>query len=329
MSRLRARVVGLGTYSPERVLTNQDLERFLDTSDEWIVTRTGIRERHLAGDDETTATMAAAAARAALADAGLEPDAIDYVVLATNTPDNIFPAVAARVQDALGIPAAGGFDLQAGCTGLIYGLDVAAALIESGRIRRALVVGSDKLSSIVDYTDRKTAVLFGDGAGALVLEGQTGEYGLLGSFVRLDGKGADLISIPAGGSRLPASTRTVEERLHYIRMDGNETFRFAVRAMPQAVEQALERAGLPLSALDLLVPHQANSRIIEAAMRHFALEPEKVVMNIDRYGNTSVASIPLALADARAQGRLVPGRVVALAGFGAGLTWGANIIRWG
>jgi 3-oxoacyl-[acyl-carrier-protein] synthase-3 len=323
---------GLGTYVPERVLTNRELEQFLDTSDEWIATRTGIRERHIAAPDETASTMGAEAAARALADAGLDRDAIDFVVCATNTGDMVFPCTAGQIWSRLGGAPRPAVDIQAGCTGFVYALELARALLVAGPYRHILVVGTDVLSRIVDWEDRSTAILFGDAAGALVLSAEDpgqGDAGILGSYLNCDGAGGPLLSIPAGGSLLPASTETVARRQHYLKMSGNDVFKFAVRAVPEAVEQALAAAGLTLADLDLLVPHQANLRIIEAAVRRFGLRPDQVVINVDRYGNTSVASIPLALAEARAQNRLAAGTVVALVAFGAGLSWGATVLRWG
>lgn len=326
----RAVVTGLGIYVPEQVLTNHDLERMMDTSDEWIVSRTGIRQRHVAAPDEATSHMAAKASQAALNDAGLTPADIDFIIVATNTSDMVFPSTAARVQHQLTDRPVPGVDLQAGCTGWIYGLEMASALIQAGTFRRILVIGADKLTAITDYQDRKTAVLFGDAAGAVVLEGRDGgPYGILASYLQADGSGGDLLSLPAGGSLAPASLETVSTRQHFLKMNGNELFRFAVKAMPEAVEEGLKRAGLTVADMNLLVPHQANQRIIDAAMRRFELDADRVMVNIDRYGNTSVATIPVALAEARAAGRLNAGDIVVLVAFGAGLTWGSNVIRWG
>ncbi len=327
----RAVLVGLGTYVPERILSNHDLERMMDTNDEWIVSRTGIRERHLAREDEATSDMAFMASERALADAGVKAEEIDFIYVATNTPDTLFPSTAARLQARLSDTPIPGVDVQAGCTGWIYAIAMAASMIEAGLYRRILVVASDKLSSITDYEDRSTAVLFGDGAGAVVLEARSDapKHGVLSTYLNADGRGAELLALPAGGSRWPASKDTVDSRLHFLKMSGNDVFRFAVKAMPDAVEQGLARAGLTVADMDLLVPHQANQRIIDAAMRQFGLDETKVVKNIERYGNTSVASIPLALDEVRAEGRLQDGHVVVLAAFGAGLTWGATVIRWG
>ncbi|WP_207711635.1 beta-ketoacyl-ACP synthase III [Sulfobacillus harzensis] len=326
----RAVMTGLGTYVPERILSNHDLERMVDTNDEWIVSRTGIRERRMARNDEATSDMAVHAAERALDDAGLSADDLDFILMATNTPDTVFPSTAARLQARLSERPIAGVDLQAGCTGWVYGLAMAASMIEAGVYRRILVVASDKLSSITDYEDRSTAVLFGDGAGAVVLEAmEDSPYGILSSYLNADGRGADLLALPAGGSRWPASKDTVDSRLHFLKMSGNEVFRFAVKAMPDAVEQGLARAGLTVQDIDLLIPHQANQRIIEAAMRHFDLPSSKVIQNIERYGNTSVASIPLAMDEARQEGRLQNGSLMVLAAFGAGLTWGSVVARWG
>ncbi len=327
---IQAVVSGLGTYAPSKVLTNHDLERIVDTNDEWILTRTGIRERHIAAPEETTTDMALRASKLALAEAELKADQLDFIIVATNTPDTLFPSTAARLQARLSSSPIPGFDLQAGCTGLIYALAMGSTLIQNGTYRRILLVGADKLSSITDYQDRTTAVLFGDAAGAMVLEAKTDtDKGVLASYLKADGRGGDLLSLPAGGSRLPASEETVRDRQHFLKMNGNETFRFAVKAMPEAVEEGLRAAGLTVDAMDLLVPHQANLRIIDAAVRRFNLDPDRVVVNIDRYGNTSVATIPLALDDARREGRLKDGNIVVLVAFGAGLTWGSNVIRWG
>ncbi|MBC7228030.1 MAG: ketoacyl-ACP synthase III [Thermoflexales bacterium] len=324
----RAHIVGWGKYVPQRVLTNDDLSRMVDTSDEWIVTRTGIRERRIAADGETTATMAVQAARRALEVAGIGPEQVDLIIVATATPDYFFPATACLVQDALGASRAAAFDLAAGCTGFVYALGVAAAMVESGAIRTALVVGSETLSRITDWTDRNTCVLFGDGAGAVVLRAGPDDGGILATVLGADGSGKDLLVLPAGGSRHPASHQTVAERMHFIKMQGRDVFRFAVRVVPTATRQVLERAGLTLDDVALFIPHQANGRIIESAVRDLKLPPERVYNNLDRYGNTSAASIPIALCEAVEEGRLRPGDVVVCVGFGAGLTWGATVLRW-
>ena len=323
-----AHVVGWGKYVPRRVVTNDDLSHMVDTSDEWIGTRTGIRERRLAEDGETTSQMAVQAARQALDVAALNPVQLDLIIVATVTPDYPFPATACLVQDALGASHAAAFDLSAGCSGFIYGLSVAAHLLSAGVYRTALVIGAETLSRITDWTDRDTCVLFGDGAGAAVLQAGETEGGVLATVLGADGSGGDLLRVPAGGSQMPASHRTVTEGLHFIQMKGREVFRFAVRAIPAATREVLEEAGLSLADLDLLVPHQANQRIIEAATRALKLSPEEVYSNLERYGNTSAASIPIALSEAVEEGLIQPGGLVVCVGFGAGLTWGAAAIRW-
>ncbi len=325
---MRAHVVGWGKYVPDRVLTNDDLARMVDTSDEWIVTRTGIRQRRIAEEGETTATMAVQAARQALEGAGVSPGQVDVIIVATATPDYLFPSTACLVQDALGATRAAAFDLAAGCTGFVYALAVAVAMVEAGAVRTALVIGSETLSRITDWTDRNTCVLFGDGAGAVVLQGGPDDGGVLSAVLSADGSGADLLMLPAGGSRLPASHHTVSERLHFIKMQGRDVFRFAVRVIPTATREVLRRAGLSPDDITLLIPHQANGRIIESAMKDLKLPPEKVYNNLERYGNTSAASIPVALCEAVEEGRLGPGDIVICVGFGAGLTWGAVAIRW-
>ncbi|MGD8996716.1 MAG: beta-ketoacyl-ACP synthase III [Anaerolineae bacterium] len=327
-----AHIVGWGSYIPERVLTNDDLSRMVDTSDEWILTRTGISERHIAGDGETTSSMATEAAWAALEAAGLSPAQLDLIIVATATPDYAFPATACLVQDALGANNAAAFDLSAGCTGFIYALAVAADMVAAkdgpGKTAAALVIGSETLSRITDWTDRATCVLFGDGAGAVLLRADDTQGGVLSTVLGSDGSGGDLLYLPAGGSAEPSSHRTVSERLHYLKMRGREVFRFAVRAMPHATRRALEEAGLDAADLDLLVPHQANRRILEAAGKALDLSPDRIYSNVDRYGNTSAASIPIALCEAVEAGLIQRDDVVVCVGFGAGLTWGATALRW-
>lgn len=324
----RAHIVGWGKYVPSRILTNDDLSRMVDTSDEWIVTRTGIRERHLAEGRETTATMAVQAACRALDGAGIGPEKVDLIIVATATPDYLFPATACLVQDALGAARAGAFDLAAGCTGFVYALGVAAAMIESGAVQTALVIGAETLSRITDWTDRNTCVLFGDGAGAVLLQAGPEGGGVLATVLGADGSGAELLMLPAGGSRHPASHRTVSERLHFIKMQGRDVFKFAVRVIPTATREVLHRSGLSIDDVALLIPHQANGRIIESSVRELKIPPEKVYNNLERYGNTSAASIPIALCEAVEEGRLKMGDLVICVGFGAGLTWGAVALRW-
>jgi 3-oxoacyl-[acyl-carrier-protein] synthase-3 len=323
-----AHVVGWGKSVPPRVLTNDDLAQMVDTSDEWIRSRTGIAERHVVVDGETTSSMALQAAWQALAVAGLKPTQLELIIVATVTPDYAFPATACLVQDGLGATRAAAFDLSAGCTGFIYGLSVAANLISSGAYENALVIGAETLSRIIDWSDRATCVLFGDGAGAVVLQANGADGGVLSTILGSDGSGGDLLCLPAGGSIAPTSHVTVDEGLHYLKMDGRQVYRFAVRAMPTATRQVLERAGLALSDVKLVIPHQANQRIIEASTRSLGLGSGAVYSNLDRYGNTSAASIPIALCEAAEEGRIAQNDLVVCVGFGAGLTWGAAAVRW-
>mgnify|MGYP005840963765 FL=1 len=324
-----AHIVGWGMAVPQRVVTNHELAQFVDTSDEWIVTRTGIRERRVAGPQESTATLSIAAAEEALAVAGIAPREVDLILAATVTPEHLFPSTACLVQDALGASKAGAFDLLAGCSGFIYGLHLAAAAIRSGTHQVALVIGAETLSRIVNWRDRNTCVLFGDGAGAVVLKGSETPGGVLASMIRADGSGGELLILPAGGSRIPFSEAALRDGCHFVRMNGREVFRFATRVMEKATREVVEQAGLRLSDVDLIIPHQANIRIIEAAARGLGLPMERFFVNIDRYGNTSSASIPIALCEAVQQGRLKPGDTVAMVAFGAGLTWAAAVVRWG
>jgi 3-oxoacyl-[acyl-carrier-protein] synthase-3 len=325
---LHAHVVGWGKYLPRQVLTNDELARRVDTSDEWIRTRTGIRERRLAAEDETTASMAVHAGRQALEAARINPAQLDLIVVATATPDYLFPATACLVQDALGARRAAAFDLSAGCSGFIYALSVVAHLLSNGAYQTGLVIGAETLSRITDWTDRATCVLFGDGAGAVVLQAGENEGGVLESVLWADGSGAELLRLPAGGSHTPASHHSVADGLHTIEMKGREVFRFAVKALPAATREVLKKARLSLTDVDLLIPHQANQRIVDAATRDLGLPAEAVFSNLERYGNTSAASVPIALCEAADDGRIQPGDLVVCVGFGAGLTWGATAIRW-
>lgn len=325
---LYAHVVGWGKYVPRHVLTNDELARTVDTTDEWIRERTGIGQRHLAEDDETTASMAIQAARQALDVARLNPARLDLIIVATATPDHVFPATACLIQDALGASHAAAFDLSAGCSGFVYGLSVAANLLTAGAYQTALVIGAETLSRIVNWTDRNTCVLFGDGAGAVILQVGENEGGVLASVLGADGSGGDLLRLPAGGSKIPTSHRSVTDGLHFIEMEGRQVFRFAVRTMPAATREVLAKVGLSPTDLDLLIPHQANQRIIEAAAKSLELSAETVYSNLERHGNTSAASIPIALCEAVEEGRIQPGNLVVAVGFGAGLTWGAAAIRW-
>ena len=325
----RAYIAGLGMYVPDTVVTNQDLSRTLDTSDEWIRSRTGIAERRVARPEETTASMAIAAANQALRSAGVAPDEVDLVLVATATPDHPFPATASLVQAGIGAGRAGACDLNAACSGFVYALSLADGCIRAGLQRTVLVIGAETFSRIVDWNDRATCVLFGDGAGAVVLRATDREFGLLAATAGSDGSRADLLLVPAGGSRLPASSDTIQERLHMVRMDGREIFRFAVAALPRMTAEVVAAAGWTLADVDLFVAHQANVRIIQSAARTLGLPEEKVYLNVHRYGNTSAASIPIALCEAVEEGRLAEGDRVVLAGFGSGLSWAACALRWG
>lgn len=324
---LRTGISGLGISIPEKVLTNRDLEKMIETTDEWIRTRTGIVERRIVEEGQTTLDLCIEAAGNALVSAGVQPEDLDLIIVATVTPDMIFPATACLLQDRLGANKAAAFDLEAGCSGFVYALVTGAQFISTGAYKKVLVVGAETLSKITDWEDRNTCVLFGDGAGACVLE-PVEKGGILGFDLGSDGAGGKFLDLPAGGSRLPASEDTVAQRLHYIRMDGNQVFKFAVKAMGKAALKALEMAGLSNEDIDLFIPHQANKRIIDAAGRKLGLPEEKVYMNLERYGNTSGASIPLALYEALNEGKVKKGDIIVLSGFGAGLSWAAAVLEW-
>jgi 3-oxoacyl-[acyl-carrier-protein] synthase-3 len=320
---------GLATHVPPKLLTNFDLEKMVDTSDEWILQRTGIRERHIVEAGVATSDLAVPASLGAIQEAGLTPNDIGFIVVGTTTPDTIFPSTACVLQSKIGATRAWGFDLGAACSGFTYALTVGWQLVATGAVEHALVVGADVMSSIIDYTDRATCVLFGDGAGAVVLSpAQPGEGAFIDFWNEIDGTGGPALCMPAGGSRLPASHETVEQRLHYVKQDGQAVFKFAVKKSEDLTERLLARNGLTGHDIDLFVSHQANRRIIEATAHRLGLSPEKVVINLERYGNTTAGTIPLALADARAAGRLQPGMLVLLASVGAGFTAGALLVRW-
>ncbi len=323
-----AHITGWGTSVPEKVLTNDDLAQMVDTSDEWIVSRTGIRQRYVVGEGESAASLGAEAALEAMEVAGINPSDVDLIIVSTSSPEHVFPSTASLIQDRIGATKAGAFDLSAACTGFIFAMNMAAQAITSGSIDIALVLGAEALTRFVNWEDRGTCILFGDGAGAFVLQPSDEPGGLLSSVMRSDGSGGDLLSVPAGGSKLPASSQTIEDGLHFIQMNGREVFRFATRVMKQATEEAVEQAGMVLDEVDWVIPHQANQRIIETAARRLKMPMEKVVVNLDRYGNTSTASIPLATVEAIRDGRIKPGDQIVFVGFGAGLTWGAVAARW-
>jgi 3-oxoacyl-[acyl-carrier-protein] synthase-3 len=325
----RAVIIGTGSALPDRVLPNSELEKMVDTSDEWIASRTGIRERRVASESESMSTFAVAAGREALRAAQVDAGDIDLLICASVTPDMPIPSTACIIQDRLGARRAAAFDLAAGCSGFLYGLSVAERFIASPQYEHVLLIGAEVLSKYVDWTDRTTCVLFGDGAGAAVLRAGAPPYGVLSCTLRADGSLADYIQVPAGGTREPASERTIAERRHYIKMKGNETFKMAVRSMEDSARQALEMAGLTTTDINLFVPHQANRRIIDAIGTRLGLREDQVHVNIERVGNTAAASIPVALDEAVKQGRLKRGDVVLFAAFGTGLTWGAAVCRWG
>jgi len=323
-----AHITGWGIAVPERVMTNQDIAKMVDTTDEWIQERTGIKERRIAGEGETTASLATQASLRALEAANLLPRDLDLIICSTSSPEHIFPATACLVQDRLGAADAGAFDLSAACSGFLFAMNMAAQAIRSGSIKNALVIGAETLSRIVNWEDRSTCILFGDGAGAFVMQASDAPGGVLSGVMHSDGSGGDLLSLPAGGSKIPASLESVQAGLHFVQMNGREVYRFATRVMASATREALEAAGLTVDDLQLVIPHQANKRIIEAAARSLDIQMDRVVMNLDRYGNTSTASIPLATVEAVQQGRLKAGDKVVFVGFGGGLTWGAMAIQW-
>lgn len=323
-----AGILGVGMAVPQRILTNADLERMVETSDEWIVTRTGIRERRIAGPEDTPSTLGAAAAREALAGAGITPEELDLIICATTTGDYLFPATACLIQRELGARRAAAFDLSAACAGFVFALDAASAYVRIGRCRYALVVGADTLTRFVNWEDRSTCVLFGDGAAAVVVGPCDAGEGILATALGTDGAGAEQIYIPAGGSRHPVDCAVLAQKLNTIAMRGGEVFKFAVKIMGEAAIEALSAAGLPAEQVDLFIPHQANIRIIDAAAKRMGLPPDRVFVNVDRYGNTSAASIGIALKEALDGGLIHRGSLLVFVGFGAGLTWGASVVRW-
>lgn len=323
----KAGILGVGSYLPEKIISNFDLEKIMDTSDEWIRTRTGIKERRVADENEATSDLATKAALNAIKDANLTPEDIDLIIVATITPDMIFPSTACLVQANIKATKAACFDLEAACSGFIYGMTVAKQFIETNTYKHVLVIGAEALSRILDYEDRSTAILFGDGAGAVVM-GSVNEGGVLSTNLGSDGNGKDYLNIPAGGSKNPASEETLKNRLHYVKMAGNDVFKFAVRIMQDASIKCVESANLDIQDIDYLIPHQANIRIIEASAKRLKLNMDKVYVNLDRYGNMSAASIPVALDEAYREGKIKKGDNIVLVGFGGGLTWGASVIRW-
>ncbi|MBV6395756.1 MAG: 3-oxoacyl-[acyl-carrier-protein] synthase 3 [Anaerolineales bacterium] len=323
-----AHITGWGMSVPEPVLTNDDISKMVETNDEWIRERTGIRERRIARASDFPSTLAVEASFKALEVAGLAPGELDLIICSTSTPEYLFPATACLIQDQLGATKAGAFDLLAACTGFIFAMNMAAQSIRSGAIKNALVIGTETLSRFVNWQDRGTCILFGDGAGAFVLQARDIPGGVLSAVMHSDGSGGDLLSLPGGGSRYPATEATVREGKHLIQMDGKGVFRFATKVMASATEEALQLAGLKKEDIRWIVPHQANSRIIEAAARGLKLPMERFIVNLERFGNTSTASIPIATVEAIEKGRFAPGDKIVFVGFGGGLTWGALVAEW-
>ncbi len=328
MSSFGVGIVGLGSYLPEKILTNHDLESIVDTSDKWIVERTGIKERRIADKSQATSDLSTLAAERALKDAKLKAEDIDLIILATLSGDHSFPATACIVQKNIGAVNAAAFDINAGCSGFIYGMTMAEGFIKSGMYRKILVIGAETMSRILNWEDRNTCVLFGDGAGACILDRCEEGYGIVSSHMGSDGEKADVLIQKAGGSRLPASVETVEGNLHSVDMNGKEVFKFAVRVMEKASKEALKRANLKVEDIDLLIPHQANMRIIDSASKKLKLDKKKIFVNLNKYGNMSAASVPVAIDEAIKENRLKKGDNLLLVAFGAGLTWASMVIKW-
>jgi 3-oxoacyl-[acyl-carrier-protein] synthase-3 len=324
----RIKITGTGFYTPNKILTNFDLEQMVDTSDEWIISRTGIRERRIASEDQATSDLAVEAAQRCLKNAGLKVKDIDLIIMATSTPDTIFPSTACWVQDKLGADHIPAFDISAGCTGFLYGMILAEGMILSNVSKRILLIGAELLTKVTNWKDRNTCVLFGDAAGAVILEESHDDSGMLSHYWKADGKLGDLLSIPAGGTRIPTSDQTLAQDLHYLQMKGNEVFKHAVKRMGEAAVAAVKRAGLTQEDIDYLIPHQANIRIIEATGRRLKLPPDKVYVNIHKYGNVSVATIPIAIHELSELGKLKKGTITVMDAFGAGFTWAAVAYRW-
>lgn len=329
MNKFRsAGIIGTGSCLPDRILTNSEMEKMVDTNDEWIRSRTGICERRVTDENTATSDIATTAALRALENANLKPENIDLIIVATVTPDMAFPSTACIVQKNLGAVNSAAFDIEAACSGFLYGLTIADSFIKTGCYRNILVIGAETMTKIADFTDRNTCVLFGDGAGAAVVSEVPEGYGILSTYIGADGRGGDLLLQPAGGSRIPATVESVQSRLHYIKMDGSEVFKFAVKIMVESALKALETCGLGNEDIDYLIPHQANIRIIDASVKRLKISNEKVYINLDRYGNMSSASVAVAIDEASRKGLLKDGDVVVLVGFGAGLTWGSAVLKW-
>ena len=328
MLNKHAGIIATGSYMPERTLTNEYFEKIVDTNDEWIKSMTGIEERRVADENTATSDLATKAALKAMEKGGVTPEEIDLIIVATVTPDMAFPSTACIVQKNIGAVNAAAFDLEAACSGFIYGLTIAESFVSGGVYKKVLVIGAETLSKITDYTDRNTCVLFGDGAGAAIVAEVEEGYGILSSHIGANGNVGHLLAQPAGGSRMPTTEQTVRDRLHYINMDGGEVYKFAIRIMGEAAEKAWAGCGLKKEDIDYLIPHQANIRIIESAVKRLKISPDKVYVNINKYGNTSAASIAIAMDEASEKGFLKDGDIVVLVGFGGGLTWGSSVIKW-
>ncbi len=327
--KIRAGILGTGSYLPEKIVTNKDMEKLVDTNDEWIVTRTGIRERHFAADDEFTSDMATKAAQKALESAGLKPTDLDLIIVATITTDMPTPSTACFVQTKLGAPQAAAFDISAACSGFVYGLTIARAFIESGLYKNILLIGAEKLTTFIDWKDRGTCVLFGDGAGAAIIAPVAeGKHEIISTYMAANGTEADLLKIPGGGCRFPSSLESVENRLHTLKMDGKQIFKIAVKVMSDAVLEAAKRANISLEQISLVIPHQANDRIIQAIGERLGVSPDKLFVNVDKIGNTSAASVGIALDDAVKAGKIKDGQYVAFVAFGAGTTLASSIVKW-
>ena len=324
----RASITGIGSYLPNKVLTNYDLEKMVDTSNDWIIQRTGIKERRIVENGVTTSDIATQASLRAMEDAGVSPKDLDMIITSTITPDHIFPSTSCYIQQKIGATRACAFDILAACAGFIYALSIGQSFINSGAMKTVLVVGAECLSKITDYTDRATCVLFGDGAGAVIIQRDPVKHEILSSILAADGSEADVLIMPGGGARNPASLESVQQRLHYIQFRGKEVFKLAINNITNLILETAKENGLTLDDIDLIIPHQSNLRIIEATMEKLGLPMEKAFVNIDKYGNTSSASVPIAIDEARKEGRLRKGNIVMLVAFGGGLTWGSSVIRW-
>jgi 3-oxoacyl-[acyl-carrier-protein] synthase-3 len=324
----KASITGIGSYLPDKVLTNYDLEKMVDTSNDWIIQRTGIKERRIVENGVTTSDIATQASLRAMEDAGVSPGDLDMIITSTITPDHIFPSTSCYIQQKIGATRACAFDILAACAGFIYAMSIGQSFINSGAMKTVLVVGAECLSKITDYTDRTTCVLFGDGAGAVVIQRDPVKHEILSSSLAADGSEADVLIMPGGGARNPASLESVQQRLHYIQFKGKEVFKLAINNITNLILETTRENGLTLDDIDLIIPHQSNLRIIEATMEKLGLPMEKAFINIDKYGNTSSASVPIAMDEARKEGRLRKGNIVMLVAFGGGLTWGSSVIRW-